>query len=516
MATRKIDATLVDEAKPTSPNVGYERPELSEFFEKWGIVEDCLGGQKKVKSRGDAYLPRPNADDTSAANKTRYTGYLHRAVFYNVTRRTLDGLIGQVFSRDPLVHIPDQLKPLIDNVDGNGVTLDQQAKKALASVLAYGRIGLLVDYPVVNGVVTLAQIKSGEIRPTIQQYGHRSIINWRFIRRGALTIPSLVVLSENVGVTDDGFEVTNKNQWRVLQLIANVYTVTTWEQSEDTEYYVKTGHFVPTDSKGNSFDTIPFYIAGCMNNDFNIDEPLMYDLAVLNLAHFRNSADYEDSCYMVGQPTPYFAGLTQKWVDDVFKGEIRLGSRGAIPLPIGGTAGLLQVQENSMTFEAMKHKEVQMVALGAKLVENKSATQTLGEAQIDEGSESSILSTAAKNISAVYTLALKTCAMMMGAPEVEKTPTEYSLNTDFPGSRLTPNERMQLVAEWTGGAITIDEMRAGMRKAGVAFWDMEEYKKRLAADPPPAPEPSAAEGGAANDPKKKQDPENNGGNQNGV
>ena len=59
----------------------------------------------------------------------------------------------------------------------------------------------------------------------------------------------------------------------------------------------------------------------------------MYDLAVLNIAHYRNSADYEESCFVTGQPTVWASGLTEAWVEDVLKGELRLGSFGGIPLP---------------------------------------------------------------------------------------------------------------------------------------------------------------------------------------
>lgn len=520
------DPLSVPKPVAAGPNVGYTRPEVTALMDKWDLVEDCMQGEHAVKARADLYLPRPNPTDTSVENTARYDQYLARAVFYNVTKRTLDGLVGQVFSRDPIIEMPnDSMQVLIANADGEGVSLDQQAKKSLSATLGFGRVGLLVDYPITVGPTTVAQMKNGEIHAVVKQYMPKSIINWRHITRGAKKILSLVVLKEESGVSDDGFEITNKNQWRVLQLIGDVYTVTTWEQNEETEFFEETGRFVPKDSKGVPFNEIPFFFVGVMNNDASPDLPMLYDLAVLNIAHYRNSAEYEDSCYMVGQPTPFFAGLTEKWVKDVFKGTIHLGSRAAIALPQGATAGLLQVAPNSMPFEAMGHKEGQMIALGAKLIEQNNVSQTLGETQIDESSEASVLATAAKNVSAAYSAALKICARMMGVPDKDVT---YSLNTDFPASRLTPNERNQLILEWQAGAITRTEMRAGMRKAGVAILDTDDYKKELESDPPPnevaaerdaelakAAMENRGKGGADNK-KKTNDPENNGGNQNGV
>lgn len=506
--------------KPSSPNIGFVRGEITTMIPKWNLVEDCLKGQDAVKSKLDIYLPRPNVTDKSPENLARYDNYVARAVYYNVTRKTCDGLVGQVFSRDPLVNIPDLLKPMWSNVDGAGVTLDQQAKKGLAMLLGIGAFGLLTDYPAVDRAVSLAEQQAGYIRPTIVQYHRKAVINWRYKTVGAKRVLSLLVLNEE-HTKDDGFEISTEYIYRVLRLTeSNECTVSTWRYVQDDSgdrYEVIDQERIIRDGKGLPLSEIPFEFCGVLNNDANIDEPPLYDLAVLNIAHYRNSADYEDSCYLVGQPTPYFSGLTEQWVNKVFKNKtIQMGSRAAIPLPVGGVAGLLQANENSMPMEAMKHKEAQMTALGAKLIQVGSGKNTLGEAQLSEAGEMSTLATAAKNVSAAYTNALKIAARMAGVPE---TDIEYSLNTDFPASRLTPNERAQLVLEWQSGAITQSEMRAGLRKAGVANLDLADYEKELKDSPPPVAKAmtnNQGKGGDNNSPALKQDQPNNGGNQAGI
>lgn len=503
--------------KPKGPNIQYTRLEVSRMTPKWELVEDCLEGQDKIKSKEDVYLPRPNASDTSEDNKLRYMAYLLRAVFYNVTRKTLEGLVGQVCSRDPIVVMPDTMTAMKLNVDGNGVSLDQQAKKGLAMNIAYGRFGLLVDYPKTLAPISLADQKAGRIHPTILQYPPKSIINWRTAKVGADDMLTLVVLSETGILKDDGFEITAENQYRTLELKESVCVMTTWRWSEaEKEFEVKEGPHVISDAAGKPFDHIPFYFCGSVDNDPDPDHPPLYDLANLNIAHYRNSADYEEACYVVGQPTFYFAGLTENWVKNVFKGKaIQIGSRAAVPLPVGGTAGILQVSPNSMPKEAMDQKEAQMLAMGAKILEPGGGSNTFGQAQLDESNESSMLATVAKNVSAVYTAALKDAAKMQGVPETE---ISYSLNTDFPASRQTPNERTQTVLEWQAGAITETEMRASLRKAGVATLDHKEYKAELVTNPPPDPKEmknNGGKGGSENDPKKNKDEKNNGGNQAG-
>lgn len=481
-----------------TPNVAFVRVELRYLLKLYTIIRDCLLGEHRIKYRKDKYLPRPNADDISDANIARYDSYLERALFYGVTKRTLGGLVGLIFLRDPIVEIPAVLDPIKTDANGAGGSLIQLAKSACALVLSYARAGVFVDFPKMDTPATRAQLQSGEIRPVIKLYEPWNIINWRTIKRGAREILSLVVLHELFITSDDGFEIKYGHQWRVLRLDADgkyvmyIYQSTEAVINENTDPidYIRnrasTGPIgnpeiiEPLDDKGERLDEIPFSFIGAENNEPRPNEPVLYDMAILNIGHYRNSADHEDIAYMVGQPTPYFAGLTESWVRDVLGGQVQLGSRAAVPLPQGGSAGLLQIDEHTMPFEAMKHKERQMVAIGAKLVEEKQVQRTATEADLENTSETSVLSASADNVSAAFTFALKFAARFVGITVVDKPDDaqnvkgdviKFELNTEFDLVHMTPEERTQLIAEWNAGAVAFPEMRANLRRAGIASLD---------------------------------------------
>lgn len=461
------------------PNVQFTRQEVSQMLPKWRLIRDCLAGQEAIKNATTDYLPKPNPTDDSIENAARYKQYVERAVFYNVTQRTHGGLVGQVFRRNPVLECPTEIQTLVDNIDGGGVTLDQQAKKALGEVLGYGRCGLFVDFPSVNGAATLADMKAGRIRPTITLYEPWSIVNWRIRQVGAKKLLSLVVLVEDYTAEDDGFELKMQKQWRVLSLGADgIYRVDLWRGDTASGTVVTTSY--PKDASGQQMTEIPFVFVGAVNNDPALDLPPMYDMAVLNVAHYRNSADYEEACYIVGQPTPYFSGLSKDWVEDVFKKKpIQLGSRAAIPLPEAGKAGLLQATENSMPKEAMELKEKQMISLGAKLVEQSTVQRTATEARQEEASESSILSSCANNVSAAYTQALTYCWQYLSSTA---TKILYKLNTEFELSKLGAAEIQQVVTNWKDGAVCFEEMRETLRKAGYTKLTDEEALVRIKAE----------------------------------
>lgn len=469
--------------------VTFIRKELSDVFGKYKIIRDCLLGSEAVKRRGKEYLPMPNPEDTSKENTARYRAYLKRAVFYAFTSRTLAGLVGQVFMREPVVEIPDQMDVVENDATGEGVSMLQSAVATLGFILSYGRCGLFVDYPQLENGATVEQIQSGEVRPTIQVFEPRSIINWRTVTVGALTKLSLVVIAEEWPYHDDGFERKTACQFRVLRLNAAMqYTVEIWREPTPTnwstdgeipkakQFQMHEGPFTPIDANGNPFNEIPFLFVGVRNNDSNIDNPPLYDMADLNIAHFRNSADYEEACYMMGQPTYWFSGMTESWVENILKGEVKLGSFGGVMLPQGGQGGLLQPEPNTMVKEAMDAKERQAVALGAKLVEQSSVQRTATEAAQENASETSILSSSAKNVSSAFKWAIDWCGKYMG---LDTTNSKYELNSDFMITTMDAPSRVQLMKDWQAGGISFSEYRAVLRKVGIATLDDDEAKQQI-------------------------------------
>lgn len=499
------------------PNIGFVREDLRPRIREYNRIRDCLAGADAVKAKTTEYLPHPepeiDRDDTRKKGPgwKRYFDYLTRAVFYNVTERTQAGLVGQVFLRDPLVEVPAVLKVVVDDATGSGVPMQQLAQEGCGFAVGYGRLGLFVDYPATNVAndqdpnavrpASRAEIEAGDIRPTFAVVAPWDCINYRVMRRGAKIILRLVVFREDRITEDDGFEQKVKDQYRVLRLDETGHYV-------NEVYYNKIGvtpdeQYFPTDASGTRLDEIPFTFIGSINNDPAPDKPPLLDMVELNLAHYRNSADYEESVFITGQPTPVLAGLTEEWVEKVLGGKVRLGARGAIPLPAGGSAELLQAEPNTLAKEAMDQKEAQMLALGAKLVEGSQVQRTATEADIDNISETSVLSSVAKNVGSGFQWALKWAAVFVGAP-VESI--AYELNTEFDLVNMSPEERKALLLEWQGGAISFTEMRDNLRRAGIASLSDDKAKTEIEQEMQAAVDREVAAAGATAEATNLPDP----------
>lgn len=469
------------------------KPELLAMLPVYQLCSDCYAGERAIKrptgynplgahgNGGGAsnfsvspYLPDPSPTSEKYEVKAkRYQDYINRAVFYNVTRRTVSALVGQIFSKYPTYDL-NELAYLETDIDGSGESLVQQAKDATIQCLLKGGGGLLADMPVNNGV-TKASMAKGGIRPTISHYERESIINWRVSKVGAVYKLSLLVLSESYVSEDDGYEQKLGEQLLVLRLVDGLAESEIIQKIDGN--WISQGVNALRDNKGAQLTDIPFYFYGAVNNDAEIDGSPIYDIAELNIAHFRNSADLEESLFIAGQPTLVVSGLTEEWVKDVLSNGIAIGSRSGIMLPQGGSAQMIQAQSDSALFGAMQHKEAQMKALGAKLVETSKQAKTATEAAQDSADETSTLTTIANNISDAYTKAVRACGRYVG---IDTDGLFVTLNTQFNFAKMSPEQQAQMVANWQSGAITFAEMRAAMVESEVAtIEDAEDAKAQI-------------------------------------
>lgn len=446
-------------------DVTFTRPEYTAAKYRWRLVRDVCKGSETVKAAGDYYLPRPNASDKSQDNKDRYDAYKKRAVFYNATGRTKHSLVGAVFRTWPTLTVPGVLDYVTKDIDGQGVSVYQQSQSVIGHLLEVGRHGLLVDYAAVEaGTVSKADEQAGRARANIASYPAESIINWKTRQVGGQHLLSLVVLREKVDVdTDDGFGSEQVVQYRVLRLdVSGVYTQEVWEEgSSKTEMTV--APFAPLNGAGQPWRIIPFQFLGSENNDTSIDDSPLYDMAEVNIGHYRNSADYEEAAYLVGQPQPWMSGLDEQWRDHLENAGIFLGSRAPWLLPVNGACGVWQAQPNTVAKEAMDAKKEDMVSLGARLIERGSAVKTATQADNDSAAEHSVLSLVVSNVSEAYSQCLVWMAEFVNATgEVV-----YKLNQDFSQITLDATILAALFNAVQGGKLPEGDFWQYLRDRGV-------------------------------------------------
>jgi hypothetical protein len=470
-------------------DVTAQHSEYSTKEPQWRLVGDAAAGEAAVKAGKESYLPRPNPGDKSADAGKRYEQYLARAVFYNATGRTLRTMVGMAFHRDPEVKLATDLDYAREDINGSGVTLNQQAQAALAGVLKSARAGLLTDFPrVANPQLTskLDQVKGG-IRPTIALYDAASITNWRTGKVGGQTVLTMVVLREK-HEESDGFGMKSEIQYRVLQLVGGIYSQQIWRKKDGAQVQGESAwkvaeEFTPLNGAGRPLNYIPFQFIGAQNNDTTVDDAPLYDIATLNMAHYRNSADYEESVFFCGQPQFYMAGLTTEWVTMLKADGIYVGSRSILPLPVGGTMGLLQAAPNTLAQGAMENKEKQMAALGARLLIASLQVKTATQQDSEDSTSQSVLSLACGNVASAYKQALT----WFGEFAASAGEVDFTISTDFGMRAIDAAELSTLLQLVQAGKLPEADLWSRLRAVGLiaADKDDEAIREEIESQTPP-------------------------------
>jgi hypothetical protein len=470
-----------------SPNAAYV-----EHKPKWQRVRDCREGEDAVKKRTTAYLPPL---DVHANRPDKYLGYLARATFFNATGRTVAGLAGAIFQKPPKVELPERIKDHAKDITMTGVSAEVFALNVVEEDLTTGRVGILVD---------LQLGKSTDGRPYWSRYNAEDIVNWSAERRGGDEILTLVVLREDYQEPDakDRFISKTCDQYRELRLNdAGQYTVTIWRKPEgkaDYEPWAPTGAdgkpagpttLIPQ-RRGKALDFIPFTFIGPTSTAPAVEKPPLLDLVNVNLAHYRNSADYEHGLHYTGIPLVWIAGAIPATHNPAEPNspppQVIAGPDVAIYLEKDGKLGIEQADGETLGAleNALKEKKEQMTTLGARMLEPPGAAETatavLGRAAGDHASIRTIAAAAEEGL----TKAAQIHAYWMG---VETRPSDakatVTLNKDVVNAKLKPEEVRVLLEMYIEGAISAETFYHRLQggewaRDGVSF---EDEQKAIAA-----------------------------------
>lgn len=459
-------------------NVKTVHREYRAYFPKWEKVRHAIAGDLK------RYLRNVGKNESGKAyGELRQREYEEGAICYNFTKRTLSGMVGSVMRKDPEQTIPKELEYLKDNCDGSGVGLWQHAQDTLMEVDSIGRGGLLVDAPP-TGAATMAEQNEGLLNPVIVFYTAENIINWRLTRVGSVNRVSLIVLREvwEYSSAGDEFDIQYGEQYRVLDIDSN----NNYRQRL-YKFKAEGGDAEPVETiypqlGDNLKGVIPFTFIGATNNDHTPDDPPMLPLAELNIGHFRNSADNEESSFVVGQPTLFISpgeNFSLKEFREDNPNGVKMGSRTGYNIGAGGTAQLIQAQENNLAKQNMLDKEQQAVQIGAQLI-TPTVQVTAEAARIQRGADTSVMATIARNVSQAYTSALKWVADMLN---VDGSEIEFKLNMEFFLKSMTAQDRAAWIADINAGLLPATAYYEALREAGVTNWTNEQIQDAIADQP---------------------------------
>lgn len=454
--------------------VDTRHPDYTAQATTWQKCRDVVAGEDAVHARGEEYLPR-----LTEQSSRDYAAYVQRTPFYNATARTIDGLVGMVLRKEPQIDAPSSLDSILKDVTLTGCGIPELSESLLREVLTVGRVGALVEYPLqVMGPLTQAQAAALNRRPYATLFQAEHIINWRVERVNNAMQPVMIVLAESVTEWLNDFESLEIKQRRALLLIEGVYVQRVYQQLEVD--WVLVEEVVPL-MNGAPMDYIPFVPFGPLRNSMECQKPPIYDLATLNLSHYRTIADYEHGAHFTGLPMLFLAG--------VMLGEnekVQLGSQSAVVSTDPNSDGKY-IEFTGQGLQSLKdraaEKEAGMAAIGARmLAPEKAGVEAMGTLAMRHAGESAVLSTISKMVGAGLTRMLQIMADWEGV----KAEALVTMNADFVDLSLTAQEIAALVSAWQSGAISYETLFSNLQRGEIIAEgrDIEEERGALETQGP--------------------------------
>lgn len=455
--------------------LGQTHPDYSLYSDNWKTIRDFYEGPDKVKEEGERYLPptegmRLDGMQTGEYGRESYNAYKMRAVVPEYVYEAIETLVGLMHQKDAIIELPPELEYLREKSSAIGEPLAALHRRINVEQLTTGRLGLLIDMPVV--------VNQAKPQPYIALYPAESIKNWdnreHSDNHGEL---NMVVLDESGPVRYDTFNWKTEVRYRVLVLGS--------AEGDDATGKYRQGVYIGTEAmynesvlkaptlRGKELEHIPFVFVNTKDLLSRPDVPPLKGLAETCKSIYRSEADYRQNLYLQSQETLVVVGGVRSNADRAgATGAIRVGAGARLDVEKDGDAKYIGVSSTGLSeqraalttdHDKAKLKSGQLVQNNGSQMESGAALSTRFNAQ------TATLNQMAQTGAAGLEKALRFIAQWLGADEskVKVTP-----NTEYVNFNLDGQNFVQLMtARQMGLPISIESLHAAMADRGMTVMD---------------------------------------------
>lgn len=330
------------------------------------MIEAIMGGTQTMRKAGKKYLPQePNESDKA------YDVRLRRSTFFNAYKKAVRTLVGKPFS-EPLKTegFTPELEEIIKDVDLTGRSLQSFAKDVFFHSIKDGITFILVDFPSLDGPVSVTEQRRNRIRPYLVQIDCRRIIGWRYEIINGQQVLTEVRITETIERPDPEDDYNTIPVQRVRLLRRDSYEI--WELQRSLE---NKQEYMLVETGVITLGEIPLVAVYTNREDFFVAQPPLLDLADLNIEHWQSRSDQSTILHVARVPILFGAGIPG---DE--SGEITIGPNSFTRVE-NPSARLEYVEHSGKAIEAGRQEiidiEQRMKILGMEpLVKNQIQTAT--------------------------------------------------------------------------------------------------------------------------------------------
>lgn len=453
-------------ADPARPD--YACPAYREQSLRWQLVHDAREGTKAMREQAMTYLPRFEAEST-----TDWYARVRQTFANDHYGVTLAEHAGLVFA-EPLKlgeDVPQQIRDLCEDVDGEGNHIDVLAHSAMEDALHFGHVVLYTDYPDTVAVRNRTDERQAKMRPYVTLYTAPDVLSWRTAVVGGVQSIVQIVFRERNAKAELSFGVSEQVTYREVAQDVSIDEISgrvtglgaitwrTWQQDVDAQgkpasTFRETGSGVIS---GPSRIPARVIYGGRKLGLLNT-KPHLFGLALKNIEETQVGSDYAAVMHKCNVPTPVFIGRGQQKPGE---NTVQMGQ--GIDIPIGGSAMFLE--PSGVALEATRQRlediRTQMRREGSTADES-GKVMTAMEAAIYAKQRNAKLTKAARSEQdALEGMLADFAAFMNLAPAgAVKSGGSVMINTEFHGGGVDPTFLAVMVEVYKNDGLTLQELRS--------------------------------------------------------
>lgn len=436
--------------------VNEQSPQVVAMSRNWPIAAALLGGTQAMRDAGEKFLPKwPNEDHES------YQTRLSTATLFPAFSRTLGVMAGKPFAKQLTFgeDVPKKIVEWCDDCDLEGRNLHTFGAEMLAEVLGFGLAGVLVDYPRVGQIRTLAEERQIGARPYLVKITHDQILGWKTAKVNGVTKLVQLRLAETAEVEDGPYGATTVKRVRVL-------TPGAWELWEAPK---EGKEYVLIDGGTTTLAEIPFVPFYGRRTGFMTGASPLLDLAFLNVKHWQSQSDQDTILHVARVPILFMKGFPDdKQVTVGASAAVRTEQTDGDMKYVEHTGAAIAAGETSL-----EKLQDQMIQTGAELLIPQPGQKTATEANNDAEANKSELQRIIEQFEDSIDQALWFMAQWAKMPESG----HVSIYKDFAAGSLSDAAGQLILAFQQGGLITKRTALGQAQRIGILSPDIEPDKE---------------------------------------
>lgn len=468
------------------PEASFMRPHID-------IVRACIKGQIFVKRMPDL-LPHPSQIDTaSKEQQARYKVYLAGAEYDNFPLTTMLSMLGKMKIDDMNFDLPDKLKYLEEDADGDGISLKGLIDSCARNVLQAKWHILLADYQGMSDLelesTSMHDYEEVNPRASIKQYHRENVVDWHFKRcNGRMQLDYLILKEVGEEFAPSSVGRTQIDSYLLLGIDDIGYYQAKVVNVVEGEYQTGEKNYVKVNDKPLQF--IPAEIvcdeefkSGSMPQELGYLS-LLTDLAI---ARYRVSADYKEALAALKPTVNVFGINSSEW--EQFKetnGRDYIASGAYTPNIWSNAEAKMELLESSQSLEQFEkyfeRNEKKVRALGGVFETDKTGMRTATEVINEAEGQSAILTPTVGSIEAGLRRMVLYCGMFEGVWQAENLEDnmdkfELYLPRDFAVRKLSVEEAKELREQYLAGLLPREELFKVLEIGGWTISSADELTK---------------------------------------